>query len=126
MITKKRMHLWWMEHKIKVIVIIGLIVLVVLTVIGFMALESFYRNMMLAQLPVGILMGIVHALVFVMLYHHFFISRGSGGEKKAIKGETVNVKFEDVLGIDEAKEEAVEVVDLVKDRTKLNAIGGKL
>lgn len=38
----------------------------------------------------------------------------------------MNVRFSDVVGIDEAKEEAWEVVQLIKDHARLKKIGGKI
>ncbi|MGE5280468.1 MAG: AAA family ATPase, partial [Deltaproteobacteria bacterium] len=47
-------------------------------------------------------------------------------DKKSVKSSNVNVKFADVLGIEEAKEEALEVVQLLKDHTAVNRVGGKI
>ncbi|HQP91304.1 MAG TPA: AAA family ATPase, partial [Candidatus Omnitrophota bacterium] len=45
---------------------------------------------------------------------------------RKVKGSSVNVKFEDVLGIDEVKEEALEIVALLKDHAILTKVGGKI
>ena len=120
-------HLWWMEHKVIIIVASIVIALVVLSVVAMMSLESFYRNITLAQLPVTILMGMVNAFVFVFMYSVFLTGRMAGlGKKKQIKAKEVNVRFDEVIGIDEVKDEAWEVVQLIKDHTKLKKIGGKI
>lgn len=46
--------------------------------------------------------------------------------KKAVEGKDIRIHWSDVIGMDEAKEEASEVVRLVSDRAKLQAIGGKI
>jgi cell division protease FtsH len=46
--------------------------------------------------------------------------------KKAVQGEDISIHWKDVIGMDEAKEEAVEVMRLVTDRAKLKSIGGKI
>jgi cell division protease FtsH len=54
----------------------------------------------------------------------------SGGfsalKKTRIDAGLVNIKFADVVGLGEAKREAWEVVQLIKDRTRVKAIGGKI
>ena len=47
------------------------------------------------------------------------------GENKILGGK-VNVKWEEVIGMKDAKEEAWEIVKLLKDRNLLKAIGGKI
>lgn len=51
------------------------------------------------------------------------------GKSKATlfdKNTKVNVTFEDVAGLDEAKEEVMEVVDFLKNPKKYTALGGKI
>ena len=45
---------------------------------------------------------------------------------KKTKGKEINVYWQDVIGMEEAKQEALEVVNLIKDRTELRRIGGKI
>src|SRR3989338_6430799 len=47
-----------------------------------------------------------------------------GGDK--ILSEKINVKWESVIGMDAAKKEAWEIVDLLRDRNMLKAVGGKI
>jgi cell division protease FtsH len=47
-----------------------------------------------------------------------------GGDK--ILSEKVNVKWDDVIGMTNAKKEAWEIVDLLRDRNMLQAVGGKI
>lgn len=71
----------------------------------------------------------------------FFVRRMSGGaggpgaqifnigKSKALlfdKNSKVNVTFEDVAGLEEAKEEVMEVVDFLKNPKKYTALGGKI
>jgi cell division protease FtsH len=46
--------------------------------------------------------------------------------KKAVQGEDIRIRWDDVIGMDEAKEEAKEVMRLVTDRAHLKRIGGKI
>jgi len=122
----RRMKLFWMTHWVKVLIIFGSVTLLVLAIVGLLSLESYYLHMTLAQLPLTLLMGAVHALIFA----YIIISMQTGTllklKKTPIKSENVDVTFNDVIGIDEAKKEALEVVELIKDRTRLKKIGGKI
>ena len=46
--------------------------------------------------------------------------------KKAVQGEDIRIHWKDVIGMDEAKEEAMEVMRLVTDRAHLKRLGGKI
>lgn len=50
------------------------------------------------------------------------------GKSKAtlFEGQSINITFDDVAGLDEAKAEILEVVDFLKEPTKYTALGGKI
>ncbi|MDR0908930.1 MAG: ATP-dependent zinc metalloprotease FtsH [Spirochaetaceae bacterium] len=89
--------------------------------------NSFFLNLLFTWiLPIGI---------FFLIW--YVISRRMGGmgagilsigqNKAAIVAEgDVRTRFSDVAGVDEAKEELVEVVDFLKKPDKYTAIGGKI
>lgn len=60
------------------------------------------------------------------------IIKGPGGidlgqsKLEAVRGEKSNVRFSDVLGVDEARDELQEIVDFLKDPSKFTGLGGKL
>ncbi|MCR5079825.1 MAG: ATP-dependent zinc metalloprotease FtsH [Treponema sp.] len=51
---------------------------------------------------------------------------GGNGRSKAIDEGKVKTRFSDVAGVDEAKEELIEVVDFLKEPKKYTDIGGKI
>jgi len=109
------------------LLIVGLIVLlVVLAIVGLASLESFYRHITLAQMPFNILMAGIHASIFVFMYMIFLRGGFAKMERSKIKSKDINVKWEDVIGMEDVKREAWEVVQLIKDRAKLKRIGGKI
>jgi cell division protease FtsH len=122
----RRVKLFFLLHWIKIIVITAVVGLLVLTVVGLMSLESFYLHLTLATLPLQLLMVAMNALIFVYLYMTIFRGGFARLDKGMVKGENVNVKFTDVVGLQEAKQEAWEIVQLLKDRTKVKQIGGKI
>jgi cell division protease FtsH len=69
----------------------------------------------------------VSALIFVFLYSTVLMGRlGKLGKKNRIRLDDVKIHFKDVIGLENAKKEAMEVVQLLKDRAKLKAIGGNI
>jgi len=121
---KLRMHL--MEHWVKIIVALIIVILIILSIWGMMSLESFYRNLTIAQMPISILLAGLNAGIFVFMYMIFLQGGFSKIKQTTVKGQSVNIHWEDVIGMEEAKQEALEVVELIKDRTKLLKIGGKI
>ena len=127
--------LWWRrflmfirDHWVAISITLFTIICVALTWIGMSKLESFYRDMQLATMPMTILvwlvMGAISAYIYVYVMFGAFSKQGR--KTKSIKGQNVNVHFDDVIGIDEAKEEAWEVVQLLKDHARLKRVGGKI
>jgi cell division protease FtsH len=116
----------YLNHRVKLFIIIGILALIVLSVYGMMSLESYYRNITLASMPIQFLLVIVNSVVFVYMY--MMIMRGGFAkiDKKSIKANDVDVRFADVIGLDEAKEESWEVVQLIKDHARIKKIGGKI
>ncbi len=115
-----------MDHWLKITIFSAVFILICLAIWGLMSLESFYAKLTLATLPLQLLMVAMNAFIFVYMYMTMF--RGGIGrmKKSAVKPENVNVRFADVIGMEEAKKEALEVVRLLKDRKMVQNIGGKV
>ena len=122
----RRFKMHFLNHRTKIFITLGVILLIVLSIYGMMSLESYYRNITLAQMPISILLVMVNALIFVYLYVVVLRNGFTTLDKKGVNAREVNVRFSDVVGIDEAKEEAWEVVQLIKDHSRLKKIGGKI
>ena len=122
----RKLKIFWMVNKSKVILIISTLVVVILMIIGLASMESFYRNITLAQIPLQIFLTAVNALVFVYFYMNVFKGGFSSMKKGKVKSQEVNIYFKDIIGLEDAKKEAWEVVQLLKDRTRLGKIGGKI
>jgi len=122
----RRFKLFMGLNWVKFAVVFAIIVLILLSIWGLMSLESFYRSITLATLPLQILMAGISASIFVFMYMNFFSGRMGSIKTHRVKEGDVNIKWSDVIGIDEAKQEAMEVVELIKDRTRLHKIGGKI
>jgi cell division protease FtsH len=63
---------------------------------------------------------------------YWMMFRGGGyGEfsklqSKAIRGEEIGVRWPDVIGMEDAKREAWEAVELIRERAKVKAVGGQI
>ncbi|MDP8263837.1 MAG: AAA family ATPase [Candidatus Ancaeobacter aquaticus] len=123
---KKKMYIFFLNNWIKFVIVFAIVMLIILTVWGLSSMESFYRNMTIAQIPLQILLVAMNAAIFVYMYLTFFKGGFSQLKTTKVKSEDVKIKFSDVIGIDEAKEESMEVVNLIRDHARVKAIGGKI
>ena len=86
----------------------------------------------------GIIINLLPFIVLIIIYIAIARKMGGGGvggigsvlsngsRSKAIEEGKVKTRFSDVAGVDEAKEELVEVVDFLKQPKKYTDIGGKI
>ena len=113
---------------------IALILVIINGIHAWNESESYLRQSQLATYPLQILIwvtvGLIQGVVFVFMYQWVFLKKGFSSftqtQKKSIAGETIGVTWDDVIGMDEAKQEALEIVNLIKDRAELQRIGGKI
>lgn len=122
----RRFIMYFRMYKVIIIIVFLVSLLLVFTVIGLRSLESFYRKMTLATMPLQFLMAGIHAAIFVFMYLVFLRGGFAKLDKAPIKGRDVDIRWRDVIGLENAKQEAWEVVQLIRDRARLKAIGGKV
>ena len=125
-LTIRRFKMLLIMHWLKFTIIAVVVILLILAVWGLSSLESFYRHLTLAQMPITLLLSGVHAGIFVFMYMVFLRGGFTKIKQTTIKGQNVNVHWNDVIGIEEAKQEAWEVVELIKDRKRILKIGGNI
>ncbi|MBN1822681.1 MAG: AAA family ATPase [Endomicrobiales bacterium] len=122
----RKLKVFWINHWLKLTIVVVCVSLIILTVVGLGMLESFYRNLTLATIPLQLLLTGINAMVFVYFYMAIFRGGLGGLKKSKIKTDDVKVRFRDVIGLEGAKKEAMEIVQLLKDRAYVKKIGGKV
>ncbi len=112
--------------------IIGVILLIsiptIFGIILLMGVDPYQRRTILASSLIWLPIGAINTILFVIFLYwlHYGGSSFAKLTAKGVKSSKVNVHWDDVIGMDEAKQEAMEVVNLIKDRTKIKRIGGKV
>ncbi|MCM8771385.1 MAG: AAA family ATPase [Candidatus Omnitrophica bacterium] len=140
-INVKKIKFFLKLHWIKFIILILLTVIIVILFVlmnkGFESWKQigpYYKQSQLAMIPIQLFLQIVMALIFGVVYtfmwYWLFMKQGyrtfTTVKKKAVAGEEVNVRWSDVIGMEEAKREALEIVRLITDRAHLKRIGGQI
>lgn len=134
----KQLYIYLRLNWLKITIIIGLALISLVAIIILLAgvrelmhLESFYRQLQFSSMPLqfffSIITAVVYAFIFTFFNYWFFFGGGITklGQKK-VKSQEVNIKWGEVIGMDEVKRDAWEVVQLLKDRTQLQYIGGQV
>lgn len=90
--------------------------------------ESFFKQLIISLAPILLLIGVI-------LYTMRSAGGAMGGKNpmsfgkskaRLITKDESNVTFDDVAGVDEAKEEVKELVDFLSDPSKFTRVGGKI
>ncbi len=137
----KQVRFYWKLYWIRILVItilaalgISLILVVINGIRAWNEAESYLRQSQLAMIPMQLYLQIIMALIFGVVYtfmwYWLMFKRGAQSftqaAKKSIAGEDIGITWNDVIGMEEAKQEALEVVKLITDRAQLQRIGGKI
>ncbi len=111
-------------------IVVGSIFLIatVLGIVLLSKLDPYHRLSLLANALIWIPMGALNTILFVIFLYWLHYGGGSFAKlvAKGVNPAEVGVHWDDVVGMEEAKQEAMEVVNLIKDRTKIKKIGGKV
>lgn len=128
------LRLYWIHiltYALIILAILGSIWYIHSSVVSYYSLESFSRKQisgqMAAYLPMFLIAQVV-AVIIMMFFQLYILSGGTLGSfnKKKLDETKMDVKWVDVIGMEEAKREAWEIVKLLKDRSLVKAIGGNI
>ncbi|HEV2295521.1 MAG TPA: ATP-dependent zinc metalloprotease FtsH [Tepidisphaeraceae bacterium] len=98
--------------------------------IGFRNNQNLLLNILVPLIPWLLIFGFIWFFVFRQLRN----SAGAGGmlgnfgrsRHKITSKEHTNVTFEDVAGVEEAKDEVMEIVEFLKNPKKFQRLGGRI
>ena len=122
----RRIKLFWWNHWIKIAVIAWTIFIFWIPVAALRAIDSYQRSYMVAWLSTMGLQATISAVIFVVLYSWVLQGGLQKIKKRQVKSESVNIHWNDVIGMEGAKLEAKELVELIRDRARIKKIGGNI
>ena len=97
---------------------------------SYFAIESFSRRTMAGQmallLPMFLLVHLITLPIMIGMQFYFIQGGFAKFGQSKISLAQANVKWDEVIGMQEAKKDAWELVELLKDRGKLKRTGGKI
>lgn len=114
-------------------IVISLIIFLRNAITAWQTSESYFKKATLAQSGISFYIWIVVYIISMPLWGMMWLWIMRGGatrftrlHKKALSGEDIRIHWNDVIGMEESKQEAVEVMRLLTDRAHLQRIGGKI
>jgi len=98
--------------------------------VGAENIQNIWLNILLPFVP----WLLIFAVIYFFLFRQLRNSGGAGGmlgnfgrsKHRITSKEHTNVTFEDVAGIEEAKEEVMEIVEFLKNPRKFQRLGGRI
>ena len=115
-------------HWIKLAIGAILACAIVWPILALRVLDSYQRSYVLAFMSMTPIQSLLYSGIFVAMLYWLHYGGGSFSKMSTskVKGERVNVRWDDVIGLEEAKQEAWEVVELLRDHARVQQIGGKV
>jgi cell division protease FtsH len=123
----RKLKILYFTHSFWFLVIVCCLALFVLSFVSLFAMDSFFAQQQIYTLPLETLKmiawSILSALFFVKIMYSGRFTMSARNPR--IKENEIKVRMNDVIGLKEAKREALEVVSLIKDHAKLRKMGGR-
>ena len=97
---------------------------------SFGQLESFSQRQIAGQMAIMLPMFVIVYMITmpIMMGMQYYMMQGGFSKlfDTKIEKAKVNVKWDEVIGMEGAKKEAWEIIKLLKDRSMVKAVGGKI
>lgn len=121
-----RFRLWWEFYWIHVVLTL-IVTLAILVPLWYLTrLEESVARYIIALNVISMPSSIINTLIFVFFLSVFQYGGWTDLSKKKVDPTKINVRMADVIGLNEPKREALEMVQLIKDRALLRKVGGKI
>ena len=123
-----RLRLFFELYWVAIVIALVLIASIVWPIVALATIDSYQRTYLMALFAMTPIQSILYSGIFVVMMYWLYYGGGSFSKiaKGRVKGDQVNVRWDEVIGMSEAKQEAWEVVELLKDHAKVTRIGGKV
>jgi cell division protease FtsH len=133
----KKFKIFFRLHWIKILVVLGIAVVLV-SLVAFLyiglnelnSVDAITKQRTIATFPFQFYMSVVSAVIFGLMWMFIMPGRASGFMsnlgKSQVKGEEIGVHWDDVVGMEEEKKEAMEVVRFIRDRVELEKKGARI
>lgn len=122
----KKIKLFFWNHWVKLALITWIVLILWWPIQAFSSVDSYQRTYMIAYLSTMGLQSTVGAVTFGVFYMWMLRGGLSRMRNTQVKTEKVNVHWNEVIGMEGAKMEAKEMVELIKDRARIKKIGGNI
>ena len=121
----RKLKTFFWDHWKVVAIILTCVISILLPWSVLSMVDSYQRIYLMAWLSIMPMQTIINTVIFIVgLY---WLNRGGFGiGKKSVNAAKVNVGWDDVIGMEQAKIEAIEIVKLIKDHARVKKIGGKM
>jgi ATP-dependent metalloprotease FtsH len=124
----ERIKLFFELHWVKAVIVVTLLASIIWPVYALAKIDSYQRTYLMALFAMTPIQSILYAGIFIAMLYWLHYGGGSFSKmsKSTVKSKEVRVRWDDVIGMEEAKQEAWEVVELLKDHAKVTRVGGKI
>src|SRR5262245_24852318 len=110
----RKFKIYYIQNKFWFLVAVASIILFAFTVLGLLAMDSFFAQQQVATLPLEALKMIAWSILSAVFFAKILYSgRLMSSRNPRISQADIKVRMEDVIGLKEAKREAQEVVALI-------------
>jgi len=122
----KKLKVFWWNQWVVICAILWTIAIIWWPVQALSGVDSYQRSYMIVWLSMMGLQSTVGALTFAIIYTWLLQGGLQKLKSKQVKSEGVNIRWNEVIGMEGAKIEAKELVSLIKDRARVQKIGGNI
>ncbi len=124
----ERLRLFFELRWIMIVLILSVVGSIVWPIVALAKIDSYQRTYLMALFSMTPIQSIIYAGFFIVMLYWLHYGGGSFSKlnKGKVKSDQVNVRWAEVIGMEEAKQEAWEVVELLTDHARVTQIGGKV
>ncbi|MFC1522093.1 AAA family ATPase [Elusimicrobiota bacterium] len=123
----KKLKLWFVQNWLMFVIALIVLICFIFPIFFLTTMPKETRDWILGINIGSMPIYIIQTMIFVGFLYWLHYGGASKLRKTNVKIEKQTaVRFTDVIGLDQAKKEAWEVVQLLKDRARVKKIGGKI